>query len=381
MRPSPSIHRHSLSLLSLSSSSPRLSCRPFAAAAAAAASVATRHTGRDTTAHHLRPLAPLSRPPFSARAMATDASTSPPAPAPPVLKQPVKLACIQLASGADKAANLRHAAEQVAAAAGAGARIVVLPECFNSPYGTGFFHEYAETLLPSPPPADAAPSFHALAAMAADNAVYLIGGSIPERDPAASGKLYNTSLVFGPDGALLDTFRKVHLFDIDIPGKITFRESEVLSAGNRVALVRLPEYGTIAVAICYDVRFPELATIAARNGAFALIYPGAFNLTTGDLHWKLLARARAVDNQIYVAMCSPARDMSATYHAWGHSMIVDPMAGVLAEADEKETIIEAELIGDAITEARKNIPLNTQRRFDVYPDISKGKIQFEEPQP
>ncbi|KAK4091513.1 hypothetical protein Purlil1_3943 [Purpureocillium lilacinum] len=357
MRPSPIRH---LSLL-LSSSSPRL-CRPSPSAGAAA-----RH-------HH--PVTPLLRSRFLARTMAS--SSAPP----PVLKQPVKLACIQLASGADKAANLRHAAEQVAAAARSGARIVVLPECFNSPYGTQFFPRYAETLLPSPPPkdADAAPSFHALAAMAADNAVYLVGGSIPERDPdPASGKFYNTSLVFGPDGKLLDTFRKVHLFDIDIPGKITFRESEVLSAGNKIALVDLPEYGTIAVAICYDVRFPELATIAARKGAFALIYPGAFNLTTGDLHWKLLARARAIDNQIYVAMCSPARDMSATYHAWGHSMIVDPMAKVLVEADEKETIIETELTGDAIAEARRNIPLNTQRRFDVYPDVSQGKIQFEEP--
>ncbi|KAJ6440500.1 hydrolase C26A3.11 [Purpureocillium lavendulum] len=302
-------------------------------------------------------------------ASATTTTTPPP----PVLKQPVKLACIQLASGADKAANLRHAAEQVAAAARAGARVVALPECFNSPYGCQYFPQYAETLLPSPPPPDRAPSFHALAAMAADNAVYLVGGSIPESDPA-SGKYYNTSLVFGPDGALLDTFRKVHLFDIDIPGKITFRESEVLSAGDKIALVKLPEYGTIAVAICYDVRFPELATIAARKGAFALIYPGAFNLTTGDLHWKLLARARAVDNQIYVAMCSPARDMSATYHAWGHSLIVDPMAKVLAEADEKESIIQTELTGEAIAEARRNIPLNTQRRFDVYPDVSEGKI-------
>ncbi|KYK58379.1 nitrilase family protein [Drechmeria coniospora] len=267
---------------------------------------------------------------------------------PSVLKTAVKLSCVQLAAGADKAANLSRAAAE-------------------------FFPEYAETLLPSPPTAEQSPSFHALASMAADNAVYLVGGSIPEREPE-TGRYYNTSLIFGPDGRLLDSCRKVHLFDIDIPGKITFRESDVLSAGDRITLVDLPEYGKVAVAICYDVRFPELASIAARRGAFAFICPGAFNLTTGELHWKLLARARAVDNQMYVAMCSPARDMSATYNAWGHSMVVDPMANVLVEADETTTTIQAEMDGAVITEARRNIPLGAQRRFDVYPDVSHGKV-------
>ncbi|UNI23019.1 Omega-amidase [Purpureocillium takamizusanense] len=297
-----------------------------------------------------------------------------------VLKQSVKLACVQLTPGADKTANLSNAAARVADAARSGSRIVVLPECFNSPIGSKYFAQYAETLRPFPPSREQSPSFHALSAMAADNKVYLVGGSIPEAD-ADTGKYFNTSLIFGPDGTLLDSFRKIHLFDVDIPGKVTFRESEVLSAGNRIALVSLPEYGTIAVAICYDIRFPELAIIAARKGAFALIYPSAFTLATGAIHWQLLARARAIDNQIYVAMCSPARDLSGPYHAWGHSMIVDPMAKVLVEADEKESIIETELHDQCIVEARRNIPLNAQRRFDVYPDVSQGKIQFDEPCP
>lgn len=132
----------------------------------------------------------------------------------------------------------------------------------------------------------------------------------------------------------------MHLFDIDIPGKITFRESDVLSPGNKITIVDLPEYGKIAVAICYDLRFPELAMVAARKGAFALIYPGAFNLVTGPLHWQLLARARAVDNELFVALCSPARDMEAAYNAWGHSLVADPMAEVLVEAGENEEIGE-----------------------------------------
>jgi omega-amidase len=299
----------------------------------------------------------------------------------PVLRKPVKLSCIQLASGPDKAANLAHAREKVLEAAEAGAKIIVLPECFNSPYGCDFFASYAEPLQPSPPTAEQSPSFHALSAMAKDAGAYLIGGSIPELvvDGDNVHKYYNTSLTFGPDGALLATHRKVHLFDIDIPGRIVFRESDVLSPGNKVTVVDLPDYGKVAVAICYDVRFPELAIIAARKGCFALVYPGAFNTTTGPLHWRLLGQARAMDNQIYVALCSPARDMGASYHAWGHSLIVDPMAKVLVEAEEEETIVSAELHSEAIETTRSNIPLSTQRRFDVYPNISEGNISFEEP--
>ncbi|GAW19811.1 hypothetical protein ANO14919_093020 [Xylariales sp. No.14919] len=318
------------------------------------------------------PINPILANPAFARTMAT---STPPS---PVLKKPLKLACVQLASGADKAANLSHARDKVLEAAHAGANLVVLPECFNSPYGCDYFPSYAETLLPSPPSHEQSPSFHALSDMAAEAKVFLIGGSIPEvKEAEEARKYYNTSLIFGPDGALLATHRKVHLFDINIPGKITFRESDVLTAGDKLTLVDLPGYGRVAVAICYDVRFPELAMIAARRGAFALIYPGAFNLTTGALHWRLQGQARAMDNQCYVALCSPARDMSASYHAWGHSLIVDPMAQVVVEAEETETIVSWELDGGKIDETRKNIPITSQRRFDVYPDVNEGKIRFE----
>ena len=179
----------------------------------------------------------------------------------------------------------------------------------------------------------------------------MIGGSIPEKK---NSKLFNTSLIFSPTGKLLAVHRKVHLFDINVPGKIRFQESEVLTGGQTLTDFDT-DYGKFGVAICYDVRFPEMAMIAARKGAVAMIYPGAFNLTytlslsdetnesTGPLHWELLARARAVDNQIYVAMCSPARDMNASYNAWGHSTIVDPNGEILARAGEGEEIIYADL--------------------------------------
>lgn len=306
---------------------------------------------------------------------------------PPVLKQPVKLACVQLASGADKAANLANARAKVLEAARSGAKIIVLPECFNSPYGCDYFPSYAEQLHPLPPPAERSPSFAALSAMARDTGTYLIGGSIPEFAAAAADEAgaegkktyYNTSLVFGPDGTLLATHRKVHLFDIDIPGRIQFRESDVLSPGSKITIVDLPGYGRLGLSICYDVRFPELSAVAARRGCFALVCPGAFNLTTGPLHWRLLGQARALDNQVYVALCSPARDMGATYHAYGHSLIVDPMARVVVEAEEGETIVSAVLDGAVIEETRRGIPLRDQRRFDVYPDVSQGEgLKFEE---
>ncbi|CAK7275254.1 Omega-amidase nit3 [Sporothrix epigloea] len=300
-------------------------------------------------------------------------------PASQLLRKSLTIACIQLASGKDKAANLAHARDKVLEAAGRGANLIVLPECFNSPYGCDFFPSYAESLLPSPPTAEASPSYHALSAMAKEAGVFLVGGSIPELVTTGDDKkYYNTSLTFGPDGELLASHRKVHLFDIDIPGKITFKESDVLSPGNKVTIVDLPPYGKIGVGICYDIRFPELAAVAARKGCFAMIYPAAFNTTTGPLHWRLLGQARAVDNQLYVALCSPMRDMSAGYHAYGHSLVVDPMAEVLVEAEEVETIVMAELHAENIESARKGIPLRTQRRYDVYPDVSAGKVRLEE---
>lgn len=294
-----------------------------------------------------------------------------------LLKKPFKLALVQLASGADKAANLSHARSKVLEAAKAGASMIVLPECFNSPYGCQYFPKYAETLLPSPPSQEKSPSWHMLSSVAAETKTYLIGGSIPEYVPRTK-QYYNTSLVFSPAGKLIATHRKTHLFDIDIPGKITFKESEVLSPGNKVTLVDIPDYGTIGLAICYDVRFPELAMIAARKGAFLLVYPGAFNTTTGPMHWTLQGRARAMDNQVYVALCSPARDVDASYQAWGHSMVVDPNAEVLGEAAETEEIVYADLDARKIEETRKGIPIYEQRRFDVYPDVSVGKVSYED---
>jgi omega-amidase len=232
----------------------------------------------------------------------------------------------------------------------------------SSPYGTKHFPEYAEA-VPN------GPSVQALSGMARDAQVWLIGGSIPEKE---ADKLYNTCTVYDPNGKLVATHRKVHLFDIDVPGKIRFMESDCLSPGTQQTMVDTP-YGKLGVGICYDIRFPELAMIAARKGCVAMIYPGAFNMVTGPLHWELLQRARALDNQIYVAACSPARDTShkpGDYVAWGHSTVVNPSGQVISTTEEAEDIVMATIDVETLREVRSSIPVTTQRRFDVYPDVA-----------
>jgi len=202
-----------------------------------------------------------------------------------------------------------------------------------------------------------------LSQWARDNKVYLIGGSIPEI--GEDKKLFNTCTIWSPTGDMLGRHRKVHLFDIDIPGKITFQESKVLSSGNQLTTI-LTDVCKIGVGICYDIRFPEMAQIYRKNGCDLLIYPGAFNMTTGAAHWQLLQQGRAVDNQVYVATISPARDATASYVAWGHSMVVNPWGEVIAEAEDSESIVYADIDLGYLNEIRRQIPVSTQSRSDLY---------------
>ncbi|XP_066478772.1 omega-amidase NIT2 [Tiliqua scincoides] len=265
-----------------------------------------------------------------------------------------RLASIQLQVSTVKTENLNRACGFVRTAAAQGAKLVVLPECFNCPYGTKYFPEYAEKI-----PGE---STQKLSEIAKECDVYLIGGSIPEED---AGKLYNTCTVFGPDGTMLAKHRKIHLFDIDIPGKIRFQESETLSPGDKFSTFDTP-YCKIGLGICYDIRFAELAQIYTQKGCQLLVYPGAFNLITGPAHWELLQRGRAVDNQVYVTTASPARDERASYVAWGHSTVVNPWGEVIVKAGTEETIIYADIDLKKVAEVRQQIPIHSQKRSDLY---------------
>ncbi|XP_051996497.1 omega-amidase NIT2-like [Xyrauchen texanus] len=218
-----------------------------------------------------------------------------------------------------------------------------------------FFAEYAEKI-----PGE---STQMLSEAAKECGIYLVGGSIPEED---GGKFYNTCSVFGPDGKLLVKHRKIHLFDIDVPGKIRFQESEILSPGNSLSMFETP-FCKVGVGICYDIRFAELAQIYAKKGCQLLVYPGAFNMTTGPAHWELLQRGgQAVDNQVYVATASPTRDETASYVAWGHSSVVNPWGEVITKAGSEEAVVHADIDLQYLADVRQQIPITLQRRNDLY---------------
>ncbi|PIK32904.1 putative omega-amidase NIT2 isoform X4, partial [Apostichopus japonicus] len=144
--------------------------------------------------------------------------------------------------------------------------------------------------------------------------------------PFLRKRMVNTTTLpqfFDPEGKMIAKHRKMHLFDIDIPGKIKFKESEVLHPGSKFTTFETP-FCKVGIGICYDMRFAELAQIYKNLGCKLIVYPGAFNMTTGEAHWEAIQRGRAIDNQLYVATVSPARDVDATYIAWGHSTIVSP---------------------------------------------------------
>eukprot|EP00112_Aurelia_sp_Birch-Aquarium-sp1_P016075 Seg361.4 transcript_id=Seg361.4/GoldUCD/mRNA.D3Y31 product="Omega-amidase NIT2" protein_id=Seg361.4/GoldUCD/D3Y31 len=192
----------------------------------------------------------------------------------------IKLALVQLHMSANKSHILSRARSMINEAAKNGAKIVSLPECFNSPYGLEHFANYAETI-----PGE---STNMLSEAAKELNIHIVGGSIPE---SKDGKLFNTCAIFGPDGALVDTYRKIHLADLDIPGRMTFIESNVLSPGNRLTTFNAGPC-KVGIGICYDLRFPEIAQIYEQQGCNLLIYPAVFNKATGPHHWELLLRGR-----------------------------------------------------------------------------------------
>lgn len=277
----------------------------------------------------------------------------------------------------NKEKNLSTARDYLLRAREGGAQLAVLPECFNCPYGTEYFRDYAEE-LPSVGIEKGAEhkstSLRMLQDVAAKTGMYIVGGSVPEM--SSDGNVYNCSLTVSPVGELVAKHRKAHLFDIDVPGGIRFKESDVLSAGTSATAFIAKELKCIVgIGICYDVRFPELAMIQARDlGAQVLIYPGAFNMTTGPAHWELLLRARALDNQVFMAACSPSRNEEGDgYKAWGHSMVVDPWGKVLASTSEKPDIVFAEVDLDRLDTVRNAVPTSKQRRTDIYQLQHVGK--------
>lgn len=212
------------------------------------------------------------------------------------------------------------------------------------------------------------PTVHFLSQLARELNIYLIGGSIPEIGESADRQVFNTCTVYDRSGDLIAKHRKVHLFDIDVPGKIRFMESETLSPGNSLTTFDAPELGIrVGLGICYDIRFPELSILTAARQCQLLVFPGAFNTTTGPAHWELLIRSRALDNQVFVAAVSPARSTDKEgYKAWGHSTVADPWANILATTEHSEDIVMAEIDLNQLEAIRSQIPVLRQKRTDLY---------------
>ena len=267
----------------------------------------------------------------------------------------VTVGLCQMPTVDDLSANLNTAAACVREAAQKGAAIVCLPEMFACPYQNEAFVRYRE-------PAGGV-TWQALAAMAKENGVVLVGGSFPEED--AQGHIYNSCFVFDGTGTQIARHRKMHLFDIDVKGGQRFKESDTFTAGRDVTVFDT-KFGRFGVQICFDIRFPELGRLLSLKSALGVFVPAAFNMTTGPAHWELNFRSRALDNQAFYFGCSPARDTSAGYVSYAHSIAVDPWARVLQQLDEAPGILLQTVDLAEVESIRAQLPLLSARRTDLY---------------
>ncbi len=257
-----------------------------------------------------------------------------------------KIAVCQQRVRETKEENLEAAADAVREAALSGARIIALPEMFVCEFVPDIMRENAE-------PADGNIR-RRLGGIAAENGVWLVGGSFPEK--AGVGKFYNTCPVFSPDGEAAVFYRKTHLFDANISGSVSSAESGLFDRGTRVMNVNagFVRFGT---ALCYDVRFPYVFTGMADKGAKLAFLPAAFSAKTGEAHWEILVRARALDSQMYIAAACCAFSKDSRFKTYGHSMIVDPWGTVLAEAGADEEIITADIDLTELERIRRELPV------------------------
>jgi predicted amidohydrolase len=268
----------------------------------------------------------------------------------------LRVACVQLTSRSDKAANLEKAELLVAKAAATGADVVLLPEKWNAIGDAEVLHGAAETL-------EDGESVRAMAGWARDHGITLVGGSISERRDGRD-KLSNTSVVFDSDGSIAAVYRKIHLFDVEVGGHV-YRESDAEEPGNEPVVVEA-EGWTLGLTVCYDVRFPELYRILALQGAELVTVPAHFTLYTGKDHWELLLRARAVENQYFIAAAAQIGETLPGRLSYGRSLIADPWGIVVATAPDEETVIAAELDRRRLEEVRAKLPSLASRQADAY---------------
>jgi predicted amidohydrolase len=273
----------------------------------------------------------------------------------------LRVAAVQLNSRNDKAANLATAERLVGAAAADGAELVALPEKWNLLAAGEELLAGAETLD--------GPSLTAARGWARALSIHLLAGSICE---SGGDRAWNTSVLIGPDGEDLATYRKIHMFDVDAGG-VSYRESEHEQPGSELVTAPLGEL-IAGLSVCYDLRFPELFRILALRGARVLMVPSAFTRATGRDHWEVLLRARAIENQAFVLAPNQIGGAPPHFDSYGHSAIVDPWGAVLAMAPDEECFVAADLDLAAQERVRESLPslANRQPRAYAWPQLAEA---------
>jgi deaminated glutathione amidase len=268
----------------------------------------------------------------------------------------LRAAVVQLNSGDDVERNVETAERLVRAAAADGAELIALPEKWNL-LGSG------DALQAGAEPLDG-PTLSAARAWARELEIYLLCGSIAERAEGEE-QLFNTSVLVGPDGADLATYRKIHMFDVEVGG-VHYRESERERGGGEIAIATIADGVQLGLTVCYDLRFPELYRILAVRGARVIAVPSAFTFPTGRAHWEVLLRARAIEDQAFLVAPNQFGEAPPHYRSWGHSAIVDPWGALLAVAPDEECFVAAELDFGAQDEVREKLPSLANRRPETY---------------
>jgi len=265
----------------------------------------------------------------------------------------IKIAVCQIRTETDRPQTMDKAKRMIYEAAAKGADFAVLPEMFNCPYSREYFKKFAHLGHED--------TCAQLSAWAKDCGIYIVGGSVPETD---NGKIYNTCFVYDREGRQIARHRKIHLFDVELPG-LRVRESATFAPGNDITMFET-EFGTMGCAVCFDLRFPELFRAMQNRGADVVFLPAQFSMTTGPKYWEPMLRSRAFDYQYYVVGAGAARYVGFNYEAYGHSAVIDPSGEVLCQAGEGEEIIYAELDLEYLKAYRQQLPTAKLRRADVY---------------
>ena len=266
-----------------------------------------------------------------------------------------KAACVQMNSAAEIAPNLESASTLIRAAAGAGAQLVMTPE------NTTLIEPNRARSLAKTPPEDVHPGVPHFAALAKELGLWLLIGSMPVR--ADDKRIANRSFLFDPNGAVAARYDKIHMFDVDLPNGETYRESNGVRPGEQAVVASTP-WGGLGLTICYDVRFGYLHRALAHAGAVMLTVPAAFTVPTGQAHWHVLLRARAIETGCYVFAPAQTGEHAEGRLTYGHSLIVSPWGEVLADAGEKPGFIVADVDLDQVHKARSMVPaLRHDREF------------------